>query len=132
MDARHEPTLTAPFAPAAGLTELKGAADTTTLLPGSRILVRSKPLGHHGEINNKLKHLVFERLILWNLDGILFVATPDFELCIDPIEWLAEFWFASILAKFIAADFSRAVTCWTDHYISEESNAGEEGRHQSD
>ena len=90
MGTRDGPTLPAPFAPADEPTELQGAADITMLQPGARILVRYKPFGHHGEINNKLKHWVFERIILWHLEGILFVATPDFELCIEHIEWWAE------------------------------------------
>ena len=44
--------------------------------------------------------------------------------------WLAEIWFAPILAKFIAGGFSRAVTGLTDRYSGEESSAGEEGEHE--
>ena len=62
------------------------------LLPGTRIVVRYKPVGYHCEINNKLKRWVFERIILWRIEGILFVATSDFELCIEHFEWWAEFW----------------------------------------
>ena len=73
MVTRHEPTLTEPFVPAQRLPGSPCAAapppyisviSTTTLQPGSRILVRFKPTGHHSEIDNNLKHLVFERLIL--------------------------------------------------------------------
>ena len=52
------------------------------LLPGTRVLVRYKPIGHI-EIDRKLQHLVYERIILWRIDGILFVATPNFDLCIE-------------------------------------------------
>ena len=50
-------------------------------------MVRFKPTGHHSQIDNKLKHLVFERLILWNFEGFFFVATPDYKLCIEHCEW---------------------------------------------
>lgn len=101
MVIRHEPTLTEPSVPVETPSGSPSAAaplphDTdnasTTLQPGSRILVRYKPTGHHSEIDNKLKHLVFERLILWNFERFFFVATPDYELCIEPCEWWTEIW----------------------------------------
>ena len=64
------------------LPEPQAASDFTLLQPGTRTLVRYKPIGYHGEIDNKLKHWVFERIIVWRIEGILFAATPDFELCI--------------------------------------------------
>ena len=97
----HKPTLTEPFVPTDRLfgTPCSAAPPphasvvaTTTLQPGSRILVRFKPTGHHSEIDNKLKHLVFERLILWKYDGFFFVATADYELCIEPGNWWTEIW----------------------------------------
>ena len=101
MVIRHEPTLTEPPEPVERLPGSPSAAaprprdnDTaaTTLQPRSRILVRFKPNWHHSEIDNKLKHWVFERLILWNFEGFFFVATPDYELCIEPCEWWTEIW----------------------------------------
>ena len=53
------------------------------LPPGTRIVVRYKPVGYQYEIDNKLERWVFERIILWRIAGILFVATPDFELCME-------------------------------------------------
>ena len=83
MGTRDEPTLPALPPVAEEFFESQEATDLTMLLPGTRILVRYKPVGHHCEINNKLKRWVFERIILWRIEGILFVATPDFELCIE-------------------------------------------------
>ena len=74
------------------LPEPEEAFDLTLVQPGTRTLVRHKPIGYHCEIDNKLQRWVFERIILWRVEGILFVATPDFELCIEQLEWWAEFW----------------------------------------
>ena len=82
MGTRDGPTLPAPPSSAEGSFESQEAGDLTMLLPGARILVRYKPVGHQCEMNNNLKQWVFERIILWRIEGILFVVTPDFELCI--------------------------------------------------
>ena len=63
----------------------------TMLKPGTRSLIRYKPIGD-GEIDNKLKHWVYERIILWRVEGTLFVATPDYELCFEQLDWWAECW----------------------------------------
>ena len=73
------------------LPVLQEAFDLTVLQPGTRALVRYKRIGYHCEIDYKLQHWVFDRIILWRVEGILFVATPDFELCIEQLEWWAEF-----------------------------------------
>ena len=78
MVSRDEPTLLALRQVAEEFCESQEAGDLTMLLPGTHILVRYKPVGHHCEINNKLKRWVFERIILRRIEGILFVATPDF------------------------------------------------------
>ena len=61
------------------------------LKPGARSLIQYKPIGD-GEIDNKLKHWVYERIILWRVEETLFVATPDYELCIEQLDWWAECW----------------------------------------
>ena len=58
-------------------TVIQEAFDFTVLQLGTRVLVRYKPIGH-GEIDYKLQHWVYERIILWRVEGILFVATPAF------------------------------------------------------
>ena len=68
----------------------QGALDFAVLRPGTRVLVRYKPIGHT-EIDCKLQQLVYERIILWRVEGTLFVATPDFDLCIEQGEWWSEF-----------------------------------------
>ena len=59
------------------------------LKPGARSLIRYKPIGD-GEIDNKLKHWVYERIILWRVKKTLLVAIPDYELCIEQLDWWAE------------------------------------------
>ena len=83
MGTRDDPTLPALSPVAEEPIESQVAGDLTMLLPGTRSVVAYKPVGYHGEINNKLERWVFERIILWRIEGILFVATPDFELCIE-------------------------------------------------
>ena len=73
------------------LMVMQDAFDPTELQPGTRVLVRYKPIGHI-EIDCKLQQLVYERIILWRVEGILFAATPDFDLCIEQCEWWSEFW----------------------------------------
>ena len=68
------------------------ALDFAVLRPGTRVLVRDKPIGH-SEIDCKLQQVVYERIILWRVEGTCFVATPDFELCIEQGEWWSESWF---------------------------------------
>ena len=45
---------------------MQDAFDPTELQPGTRVLVRYKPIGH-GEIDCKLQRLVYERIILWRM-----------------------------------------------------------------
>ena len=71
------------------LPQPQEATVPTMLKPGTRPLIRYKPIGD-GEIDNKLKHCVYERIILWRVEQTLFVATPDFELCIEQFDWWAE------------------------------------------
>ena len=81
----REPTLSEPAEPDERLPGSPSAASprphygdyvsATTLEPGSRILVRFKLIGHHNEIDYRLRHWVFERLILWKFKGFFFVAT---------------------------------------------------------
>ena len=59
------------------LPQPQEATAHTMLKPGTRSLIRYKPIGD-GEIDNKLKHLVYERIILWRVEETLFVATPDY------------------------------------------------------
>ena len=92
METQDGPALFATPPTTEELPEQQEASDFTLLQPGTRTLVRYKPIGYHCEIDNKLQHWVFERIILWRVEGILFVATPDFELCIEHFEWWAEFW----------------------------------------
>ena len=70
---------------------MQDAVDHTELQPGTRVLVCYKPIGRI-EIDCKLRQLVYERIILWRVEGSLFVATPDFDLCIGQGEWWSEFW----------------------------------------
>ena len=58
---------------------MQDAFDFRELQPGTRALVRYKPIGQI-EIDCKLQQSVYERIILWRVEGTLFVATPDFEL----------------------------------------------------
>ena len=68
------PELLSPSA-AAPLPHYGDYAPATTLQPGSRISVRFKRIGYHSEIDYRLRHWVFERLILWKFKGFFFVAT---------------------------------------------------------
>ena len=63
-------------------TVMQDAFDPTEFQPGTRVLIRYKPIGHI-EIDCKLQELLYERIILWRVEGILFVATPDFDCCIE-------------------------------------------------
>ena len=58
------------------------------------MLVRMKRTGLHSDIDYKLERLKYERIVLWQVDKghIFFVATPDYELCIELYEWWSEIW----------------------------------------
>ena len=98
----------------------QGALDLAVLQPGTRVLVRYKPIGHI-EIDCKLQQVVYERIILWRVEGTCFVATLDFEFCIEQGEWWSELWFlrdgsyshcARYLGRFVVHHFYRAFNVW--------------------
>ena len=70
-------------------------ASAASLKPGSRILARFQFIVYHNELAYKLEHWMFERIVLWQVNGnapLFFVATPDCELCLEPYEWWMEVW----------------------------------------
>ena len=94
----------------------QGALDLAVLQPGTRVLVRYKPIGH-AEIDCKMQQVIYERIILWRVEGTCFVATPDFELCIEQGEWWSELWFlqggsyshcVGYLGRFVVHNFYKA------------------------
>ena len=49
----------------------------------------------HNEITYRLKHWLFERIVLWKVNGNaprFFVATPDGKLCLEPCECWTDWW----------------------------------------
>ena len=101
-------------------TVMQDAFDPTELQPSIRVLVRYKPIGHI-EIDCKLQELLYERIILWRVEGILFVATPDFDFCIEQCEWWSEFWLlrdgryphcAHDFGRSVVHHFYRAFNVW--------------------
>ena len=64
------------------------------LQPSTRILVRLKRTGLHTDIDYRLLHIKYERIVLWQINEsrMFFVAAPDYELCTELYEWWSEIW----------------------------------------
>ena len=53
------------------------------------MLVRFKLIGYDNELGYESEHWMFERTVLWQVNGnalLFIVTTPDCELCLEPCE----------------------------------------------